>query len=384
MNKKAAVFHWILFGVLGSLVLFYILAAKIDAGSGVKGEWQLQFLKENYLEAEKDLLKLDIAAQKIGRETAIELAKNGGYPPGKISDCEVVGTAPAVPLWNAGTRWCFPDIAKNVQEVAAAKFASERFSVPTEIQSKGLIFTGKGEKKSISSPAGTYRYDTNFAVNIDYSFADYLNVEQEATDLVLKCHAEADLAKCLQQKPNWWKYGPCGQQSTAPPTTRRMVFCVEGTVLSGGPLLYQLGLDFSSSEVFPVDRIEVVANGAGFELQFPEREKAERYRIYLTDDLILEGKTGTVEDLAREVKTGFNYQWKILDEFAVLNIVADAATCPPNAGRAPSKAYRCGDKIIYVPDLTRWPQTVLLAVTVIEDGKESAIQTWVKREILVS
>ena len=239
-------------------------------------------------------------------------------------------------------------------------------------------------QKTSLSDAGAYSYEQAFSVDLGYAFDEYLKVEQEATDLVLKCHAEADLAKCLQQKPEWWKYGPCGQQSTAPPTTRRMVFCVEGTVLSGGPLLYQLGLDFSSSEVFPIDQMEVLVNGVGFELQFPQREKAERYRIYLTDDLALETTTGTAGDLARTVKTGFNYQWKMLDEFAVQEIVVDAATCSPNAGRTPSNAYRCGDKIIYVPDLTRWPQTVLLAVTVIEDGKESAIQTWKKREVLIT
>ena len=387
MNKKAALFHWILFGVLGSLVLFYILTAKIDTGSLVKGEWQLQFLKENYLEAEKDLLKLNIAAQKVGRETALELAKNGGYPPGKISECGVVGTAPAVPLWNAGTKWCFPDITKNVEEVAKGKFSTERPQPPTTITTSGTFFRGKGEKKTIPGSDGvsSYTYEQAFSVDVGYSFDEYVTIEQQATALVMKCHAEPDLAKCLQrEKPQWWKYGPCDQQSAQPPATRRLVFCVEGTVLSGVPLLYQLGLDFSSSEVFPVEQIELVAGATGFELQFPEREEAELYRIYLTDDLTLEGKMGTVEDLTREVKTGFNYRWETLDEIERLEIIDEATTCPPNAGRVVQGAYLCNDKIIYVPDLTGWPRTVLLTVTVVEEGKESAIQKWVKREVLVS
>ncbi|MEW5896787.1 MAG: hypothetical protein AB1668_03795 [Nanoarchaeota archaeon] len=270
-NKRGGLYWVAVFLVLAAIFTFLLLSStsKPEAGeeARVKGSWQISFLKDNYLAAEKKLLQNDIAAMAAGRETALELASNGGFlnsPDGNFP-CGQVETinVKAINLWNDGSRFCFPDIEYNIvssmEKKLKLKLPDQQF---TEIGYSGATIFAQGKKENVTSTTGIYEYDTSFAVNIKYSFDEYEQLEKEAAELVSSCKNDADLNQCLDKnRPVHWKYGSCENEvlSQNAGGGRKVVFCVESpnkfaistkenNVVKETPIRYKLALDFASEE----------------------------------------------------------------------------------------------------------------------------------------
>ena len=79
MNKKAMIFHWILFGFLIALGVFFVLSFKEEIKLLPKGQWQVDFLNNYYYAAEKDLINQDLLVKQTAGETIFQIALNGGF-----------------------------------------------------------------------------------------------------------------------------------------------------------------------------------------------------------------------------------------------------------------------------------------------------------------
>ncbi|MBU0457716.1 MAG: hypothetical protein KKD75_06245 [Nanoarchaeota archaeon] len=256
MNKKAALFHWIIFGVLAALGIFLVTISDIDTGSRIKGEWQLNFLDNYYLEAEKDLLYIDQAAKIVVWQTVLESAGNGGF----ITEGSC-GNISSYNLWNELNRWneCLPDINKTislkVKEGLAESLPNREYD-DIKIDGNGII--GKGKKSSILSTSGkfvNYTYDTNFKVDLGFNIkTDYNILRIEAVQLVDNCRNFDDLERCIKEKKkNNWKFKNCGVEEYRE-DGKKVIFCVESpqqakiynNTMVLVPLRYKFALDFSS------------------------------------------------------------------------------------------------------------------------------------------
>ena len=149
MNKKAALFHWIIFGLLAGFAVVLFFSKITNVGIEIKGQWQTDFLKDNYLKAEKVILENEIVAKNIASEIALDVASNGGFSPGTASSCGQVQNAN---VWYKEGTWCLPDVDKAVSALSKQKFtqrlAQRPFSNLTYI---GTFFLAEGTKETISS-----------------------------------------------------------------------------------------------------------------------------------------------------------------------------------------------------------------------------------------
>ena len=96
MNTKATVIYWTLFVIIAAVGLVFFFSGQDLISVQSKGLWSVNFLQQNYLPAEKELLQIHIIAGKAGRETALVLAENGGFFPLTVSPCGALGE---VNLW---------------------------------------------------------------------------------------------------------------------------------------------------------------------------------------------------------------------------------------------------------------------------------------------
>lgn len=252
-SKKGALFHWIIFGVLAALGLFLVLTTKIEVKE-LKGDWQLDFLEDYYLEAEKDLLKIDQEAKYAGWQTVLELGEKGEFI--EKSDCgELYGYG----IWNELKKWCAADVEivflAKVKEKLAKSLPDKTYS---EVKLKGKDLTGKGEKNSIFSTSGkyvSYTYDTNFRVNLGFDVErEYENLILEAMGLASDCRDNKSLEECIKEKrKDDWKLKDCDNEEYNE-TERKVLFCVEeGSIVYDGegnlaPIRHKFALDFTESE----------------------------------------------------------------------------------------------------------------------------------------
>lgn len=243
MNKKGVVIHFVLLGLLIALGTAILYLG--DWGLEPKGQWQLDFLKNNYLEAEKELFKNDIIIKQIGLEAAKELAANGGYISGTESSC---GKFESVQIWFKEGEWCFPGIKDAMTILVKSKLnqrmPNNRYS---EVDFNGPFLTGKGEKGVVSRELATYTFDTSFSVYLGYSFEEYQKLQEEGLRLVASCRGKENLEECLDNaKQNYWKYGSC--ESEEFPDSKIVPFCVSSPGLyyiNDELVTYGAAFDFS-------------------------------------------------------------------------------------------------------------------------------------------
>ncbi|MBU0470183.1 MAG: hypothetical protein KKA62_05665 [Nanoarchaeota archaeon] len=250
MNKKGTIIHYIAFGLLIGIGVFLFATEEITGlAPDIKGQWQVDFLKDNFLEAEKEMLRTDVIVRNIGREVALDLAEKGGL---KTFSC---GKLKGVNYWNKGKTWCFTNeaVKKMVPELVSnelnKKITEHQF---TNISFNGPYLTGKGIKKTIATENAKYFYDDSFAVNLGYSFEEYAQLELDAHKLVDLCNNQEELKSCLDRiKLSYWKYGSCDKEEFTLSGTG-VPFCVVSpglAYLGQGQdqkmTNYQLVLDFS-------------------------------------------------------------------------------------------------------------------------------------------
>ncbi len=382
--------HWIIFGVLAAFGLFIASTANVNLKTtGIKGEWQLQFLKENYLAAEKEELRLNLLSKELGREIARELAINGGFKIG--SGCGV--TDGGTPLWNFQERWCSVEPEENVKALFLEK---KRSGIPMEIQDieevgivevdDSSVFFGKGVQKIVKSAIGTYTYPLTFSIDLGYSFAEYTDLQKEAIALVQNCRNKKDLLGCLaawaQQTANpRWNLGLCGERLTTI-TKRTLPFCVEsprGTVFGGVPLQYQIGLDFTPVEPwvveeFTVEKKVISDNGhTRYEIEFEQDPSIDQYRIYYTNWPDVKDRKGTPEEV---LESGVSLTTLGYFQKKVTFDNPSSGNCP--AEKEAHKAYWCDQKIIYVLEDDKITVETYFTVTAVEGSEESRIERWEK------
>ena len=239
-DKKGSYFHWIvLFGLMSAVAIFLFFGrTEIVSGPSVKGEWQLDFLKNNYLPAEKDLLDYDIAARKIGRETIAEIAQNGGYSSGETSACGK--NSDNVNFWNDADTVCFPQAQEPAESLALEKinkkFPDNEFS---SVMFTEKLFLGNGQKNEITADNAKYIYDTGFAVDVGYSFAEYETLKSEAAILIGLCWDAENLKDCLDENKGLWKYSSCNLENYRG-ENRKVSFCYDRNGIE-----YRFALDFN-------------------------------------------------------------------------------------------------------------------------------------------
>ena len=237
MNKKGAVFHWIVFGILAALAIFLMSTKTSFVTTELKGDWQMDFLKNNYLEAEKAKLKTTIAAQEIGKKTAIELGKKGGHL--IASPC---GQHQGKNLWNGPGQACFPNINESLEKYAIQEFQAKGKKM-FNISYADDDFLGTGEEKTIKTSNANYTYKEEFIINIKYSFDDYKEIIKQAQILLTKCKPQENLQACIKL-PNEWKIGNC--QTSQAISGRILSFCVKAT--SELAIEHHFALDFTSNQ----------------------------------------------------------------------------------------------------------------------------------------
>ncbi len=368
MNKKAAMFHWIIFGIVGAIALFFILTAKVNVGMEAKGTWQLTFLKENYLPAEKEAIKLNVQARELGRELAQELAINGGFKTGP--DCGVVD---GIPLWNFQERWCVPDPEKGIKELFLEKKRVGK--APIELQDieevgiQGSLFFGQGVPKTISSRVGTYTYNTAFSISLGYTFDEYQEVEKEAGALVAGCRSRKDLKNCIaEKKPERWMAGLCDDQPREG-SKRTLPFC---RASSFPPVRYQLGLDFVPTKPFVVESFAVKPVEQGYEFRWEQDPAAERYVLYYTNWPGAKNRKGAVDEVFETglslTTLGYFREKVSLENPAAVN-------CPTE--KKVGVAYLCAEEKVMVVYLFKddriKPGEAYGTVTAVKGEQESAI-----------
>lgn len=256
-SKKGALFHWIIFIVLAALGLVFVLTTEIEI-KGLEGEWQLNFLENYYLEAEKDLLRIDQLAKYAAWQSALELGEQGGV----IGESKC-GKLEEYNLWSNAREWCWPEAEKNFLAMVGGKIAAY---LPgrdySKIKLEGKELAGEGEKNSITSQFYLvtthyvkYTYDISFRVDLGLDVKkEYEEIQKEAIELMGSCGGKGDkLAECIKEKKKEnWKFKECGEEYKG--AGEKVFFCVE----SGGkvfdekgslvPVRYKFALDFTALE----------------------------------------------------------------------------------------------------------------------------------------
>ena len=240
MNKKAAVWHWIvLIGVLLALAVFLDGARTTIVTTELKGEWQMDFITNNYFESELAKLDTTLIAKEIGTTAAIELAKNGGYETNKKSDCD---QHQGKNIWNKQGKSCFPDIHEAFKNEVRSQLAHQNILLK-EISYQDTLLIGKGAAKTIETNAGDYTYQDQFIIDIHYTFDEYQPIVNSAKQLLTKCRDKSDLQACLTL-PAGWHINDCTTPGQI--TSRIVPFCFQG--VSKLSLEHHFALDFTPNQ----------------------------------------------------------------------------------------------------------------------------------------
>ena len=370
MNRKAQIFHWTVIGLLVAIGIFFMVRTEVDHGTGVRGEWQKNFITENYGAAEAQRVSIEARAAIIGREVLKELAQKGGFQEADVHCGEVNGMV----LWNKKEEWCLlsvKDIAASlVEQRLVAAIPERRFSA---IRFDHTLLRAQGLPVEIVTAYGKYSFDTGFTVDVGSSLEEYDILYQNSVVLVNTCRNQRDLGGCLQlHMLEGWQQGGCGGEFIA--AGRKQVFCSS----SSSGMKYMLALDFTPLEPFPVEGVGVLYSPslASYELTFSEDADVEAYSMYFTDYVFLGDSQGYAADLRERVR--LEYFW---DKYTLAGSeIVDA--CPEQ--KQPMKGYRCVGKIVYLVQDARLVRgkEYLFAVTSVAGGKESRITGFVKHKTI--
>ncbi len=380
MNKKATLIHWIILGVLIALGVFFLASKWSNVGIEVKGQWQLDFLEQNYLEAKKEQLKTVIIAKEIISEMALKLSSQGGFitdsPCGKSSDFN---------LWNKPGEYCFPDLQKNVAELADRKFKEKLHQKQfSEFRFKNNFFLARGKDQSMISKVGTYQYNSDLALNFGYSFEEYDPLKSQAQSLVESCKNQKELFSCLdQQKQTYWHYSSCEKEQKPSSAERTISFCIEspnlGKVKVGNNpkkiVQYHLALDFTPGQALAVSGIKVVKSNGKHQITFEQDTLAENYILHYSNWQEVAGKSGLAANIFSDMPSaeGFGYFHQIVE-------MPNPKTedCP--AEKQPNTIYLCSKELVYLLEDNALDETkeYWFGLASLKQGKESEIATFVQ------
>ena len=386
MNKKGLSFFWILLIMLVALGTFLIIYGNIEIPIYAKGDWSLNFIKNNYLPAERELLRIDQAAIFVGQQTAVELAAHGGFTTVQNPPCGKLGE---ITIWNKD---CFPGVTQNAlslaQDKLKTKLADHAYS---EIGFRGTTFYGKDGFSEIKADNNAYKYKADFEVNLSYSLDEWNKLLQDANAMLNRCSNTKDLKTCVNGiRPAYWKYQSCSSDEF-PKDTRVINFCVESpnhyklsigteSVPVSWPVEYSIALDFTPTGPLQAEELSGAfsTENSMFELHLQRDPYAEKYIVYYSDYVVLEDRKGTYLETFGNVPTsGFFLEKK---EFRAIDLDLDAVACTSGGIKEPDKGYLCGNEVILTISDARFKlnEDYVFGVTSYSDSKESDFGTIVK------
>ncbi len=367
MNQKAQIFHWTVIGLLVAIGIFFMMRTEVAPDIAARGEWQKNFILNNYGAAEAQRIGIEARAAIAGKEALQELAQKGGFLAADTHCGEVQGVA----LWNKQEGWCTSSVEQAAVSLAEQKLIAaipeRRFSA---IKFDGTFFSAQSPTGEIITSYGKYLFDTGFVVDVGSSLDEYTALHQTSIHLVNTCRNQRDMNGCIQHNmPEGWQRGSCAGESVS--AGRQQLFC--STSSSGGK--YTFALDFTPMEPFPVENVVVAYREdlVSYEFTFQEDQDIESYLLYFTDYVFLENSQGYASELQERVLSGYFWGKYILAGSEIVD------ACPEQ--KQPMKGYRCDGKIVYLlQDARLVPgKEYLFAVTSTQQGKESKITEFVKR-----
>lgn len=381
LNKKAAVFHWIVFIVLAAMAVIYIFSYDLEVAE-YKGAWQLSYLRA-FQASEKNLLFLD---QEM-KQNAEKVVQN--LPETLFSSDLGCGVYENVAVWNKKNDFCllepekkfvvafkallgekeamYPEIKVGVNEVLGISkeknvIGSSLDLIPTDRTSAGL-FTYY-DTFTIKPFYMKYKYNPSFRVKANLSFEEYKELEVKAKKLVGKCQNEPELKSCLEQHKNKaWKFSSCSSGNYSS-VDRKVLFC---TLIKAQEVKF--AMDFTSEKVSPPSDVDTETVTNGVLITFPKNELADSYVIHYTDWSIATQKVpDTAENIFYGVPT-FNLYQKV----TLTN--PNTENCPVD--KLPGEVYLCSGKINYILDDAQLASGMYVGVAAVKDGAESQINEFV-------
>jgi len=420
MNKKGTILHWIVFGLLAAIGLFFLLSVKATINLD-KGANQLEFL-EFYQEVKVVQLHFDELMQGLAVDSVLELADQGGFfensTCGKLDDYQ---------LWNLRDQYCYPGgqedyyllFNKNLEINKESLFTNNSFfleknytyynyrnilvakrvtvTVPevsyNEYQYFDKTFSGKTNQiLEFETADKNFKYseEASFALNFGYDLgSEYQQLGSEIYLLIETCRNRENLKECLDSEiPTYWHYTSCDAGSYEE-DSRMVKFCINSpngvSVYDYGrgivPIEYKLALDFTPLKPFTIEDIEVYydIDSNVYEITFESKDLHDEANIYyfilLTNDLSAEDYAGSVYNFENLYHVSTNYLEKI--ELSALDVVEE---CP--SSKSAGTAYLCSEEgvnmISYVIDATYLDLAdYYFTVTLEQAGEESDIAKFV-------
>ncbi len=383
-SKKGAVFHWIVFGLIFAVGLYFYLSGQSTITTPVRGIWSSQFLEDTYYPFLKDELGLAAKAKNIASQELLEITSSGG-----VFDKNDCTNPTPYPFWNRENQFCFPQAKTLFITRLGPKLQSAYPQYPKlEVGVVGEELYGKASPYTLKQTTNffaSYTYTPSFSLNLGYNFEEFVQIEEEALGLINTCRNVKELESCLaQQRKTHWTIGPCssdsGQFSQVPRTQR---FCVSSpnkyTIFSSDglivPLIYKFSLDFTQTSGIVVSNIQVSENEQLYELTFPFDQSPSSYTIYYTNYPNAKEKKGTPSTIFGDFFS--TYAWGSL-EIKQSAIINEISFCTDKDSRLFHTAYLCNEKLIYMIDKATLPDltSYFFTVTATKNSEESEIVTW--------
>ncbi len=356
MNKRAAILHWIVFGMFGALGLFLVLTSKVAIPQHAIGSWSTQLLYQGYFPVELDAVDLQAEITREGLQAVFEIAQRGGF-----AGFSPWGDVEGFQLLNRGEEWPDPQTEEGLVRLLQEKMSGrEGLSLQS---SNGLITGSLLQREDLEK--GQYYQQIN---SVFFDAREFLEasstIHGQALSLVEKCRDQKTLSSCLKPLPERWHYRSCKVEQAIPEPldSRTLPFCVEW---KGFP--FEFALDFTATKLSDIKDIHVVDQQTTFELFFPQDVLAESYKLYLTDQQL---GTGAVQDVDDAILEGIHV-WSVYE-------FSPRKECPEE--KLPGTAYACGETITYVLDKSTLPdkEQLFVAVTAVQGTKETEIVGWVE------
>jgi len=401
MNKKGAFIHWIVFGVVAAIGLYFAMTINLDVvEQNTKGVWQLSFVRA-VQDAEKDMLDIDQAAKNAIALAIGELAKD------ELSEDLGCGKVKGYPLWNNPSGFFELKVSDKVKEKINKLITNKTGIVYDEIIYSDGSIVGKSLKNKVIGHSLDaipkekvhpslfssyeaylikpfdlrYEYNPGFRVKVSSSFgAGYEIVKKQAKEMLIKCENSSELKNCLDQnKEESWHYTYC-ETDTYQQEGRVVPFCI----ITEQGVEYKLALDFISSQLLGPENLQISLDKdqntttARFKL-YPG---VSTYKIYYTNWLLANSQIPPAKtaieifaNVPKSVEFGF------FNNYTSFNLNPEEENCPFNKEK--NQPYLCSDQVIYSFEekLLLNPGHYLFAVSMVHDEQESIISHFVSLEV---
>jgi hypothetical protein len=399
MNRKGRFFvHGIMLTAVIVITLLAISSiSTIVSGIG-KGEGQLEVL--SFLsEVRASEYHVDQSLRFLVWNTTAHLAKKGGFY--EESGC---GTTNKFPLWNTADKTCYPQVSQEFSELfedkleksseklfrrnvefieydyesynpfngdtraflvefpekITASFEHEHVVVLSKDKLIYRVLGGKMVQKKL------FKYYVNLGYDLQ---AEYRQLAQEATRLLLSCQNTVSLEQCLDtKKETHWYFTSCGKDSYDA-EARKVAFCATSPDNSKifnfkgelQELEYHFALDFTPvflptiNEIFPEYNLAQEA----YEISFIPHELDLSYTVYVGKDIMFSGPAFDVGILFPQVQS--------------FDITEIELSCPDQ--KEAGFAYECSDLITFVisSESLEVEAPLSFAITSSSDAEESDI-----------